>query len=495
MAILRQTSGRWVMASAVLAAGVGCGGGGGGGASLPAFYDLTSAPTAIQTASLAVVRIHTAGEYATGSFISPTGLLLTNNHVLGDSVCPVEGCSVQLSFNFQRGQTFVPFSTAYAVPVAVDVGLDMAVVQLHVSTASSPNLSTPNFLNIVAHDPSSLVGSRITIVGHPESRLKKWTSGEVVDAAGNWFSSTAYILPGDSGSPVLDDGGNLVGIIHRAPTGEDLISNDGVNVMAIGTASAPLQTAMAVTTLPAAMISVVTSTTADAVVGSDFVYLNGGVTTANVNGVPTDVLSLLGAACDAALARTDFASPDDLTAAQQPCNDALTWIECRSDETPASYGTVCPTQDAALWTGRFQKMNDLWVAMNGNTDLTPLAFGVAQLAPSKAEGTAEGSIGLQAALAAVGNPALDFSLANYMAAFEVTSYAGADTLGWLRGYRQVPGYQDYGTSIASAYLWWWDNGVVDEDEALAALKALIQDPNVSISAKLYADQVLYEEGK
>jgi len=294
---------------------------------------------------------------------------------------------------------------------------------------------------------------------------------------------------------VLDDGGNLVGIIHRAPTGEDLISNDGVNVMAIGTASAALQTAMAVTTLPAAMISVVTSTTADAVVGSDFVYLNGGAATANVNGVPTDVLSLLGAACDAALARTDFAGPDDLTAALQPCNDALTWIECRGDETPAFYGTVCPTEDAALWTGRFQKMNGLWVAMNGSTDLTPLSFGVAQLASNKADGMAEGSFGLQAALAAVGNPALDFSLANYMAAFEVATYAGTDTLGWLRGYRQAPGYQDYGTSIASAYLWWWDNGVVGEDEALAALKALIQDPNISISAKLYADQVLYEEGK
>jgi V8-like Glu-specific endopeptidase len=494
MSSLNRVRGRWALAGVVLAAGgAGCSGGGGGGASLPAFYDLTSAPAAIQTASLAVVRIHTAGEYGTGSFISPTGLLLTNNHVLGDTVCPVEGCSIQLSFNFQRGQTLLQFSTVYAVPVAVDVGLDMAVMQIHTSTASSPNLSTPNFLTIVAHDPSSLVGTRITIVGHPESRLKKWTSGEVVDASGDWFSSTAYILPGDSGSPVLDDGGNLVGIIHRAPTGEDLISNDSVNVMAIGTASASLQTAMAVTALPPAMISVAASTTAEAVVASDFVYLNAGAANANVNGAPTDVLSLLGDACDAALARTSFVSPDDLTAALQPCNDALTWIECRVDELPAFYGTVCP-QDG-LWPARFQKMNDLWVAMNGSTDLTPLTFGVAQLAPSKAQGIAQGGANLQAALAAVGDPALDFGLANYLAAFDVMSYAGTDTLGWLRGYRQVPGYQDYGTSIASAYLWWGDNGVVGEDEALAVLNALIQDPSISISAKLYADEVLYEEGK
>ena len=63
MSILRQARGRWALAGAVLVAGgVGCSSGGGGGASLPAFYDLTSAPAAIQTASLAVVRIHTAGE-------------------------------------------------------------------------------------------------------------------------------------------------------------------------------------------------------------------------------------------------------------------------------------------------------------------------------------------------------------------------------------------------------------------------------------------------
>ena len=496
MSIVRRACGRGALAVAALAAGgAGCSGGGGGGSSLPAFHDLTTAPAAIQTASLAVVRIHTAGEYGTGSFISADGLLLTNNHVLGDTVCSIEGCSIQLAFNFQRGQPFQQFSTVYAVPVAVDVGLDMAVVQIHTSTASSANLSTPNFLTIVPHDPSSLLGTRITIVGHPESRLKKWTSGEVVDVFGNWFSSTAYILPGDSGSPVLDDGGNLVGIIHRSPTGEDLISNDSVNVMAIGTASAPLQAAMAVSALPAAMISVGAPATAEAVVASDFVYLNARAATVGVNGAATDVLSLLGDACDAALARTDFASPDDLTAALQPCNDALTWIECRSDESPVAYGTVCPSGDAALWTARFQKMNDLWVAMNGNTDLAPVTFGVAQLALTKTDGTAQGSASLQAALAAVGNPALDFGLSNYLAAFEVASYAGTDTLGWLRAYRQAPGYQDYGTPIASAYLWWWDNGVISEDEALAALNALIQDPNVSIGAKLYADEVLYEDGK
>jgi len=230
-------------------------------------------------------------------------------------------------------------------------------------------------------------------------------------------------------------------------------------------------------------------------VAADFVYLNARAPTASVNGVASDVLSLLGAACDAALARADFASPDDLTAALQPCNDALTWIECRTDESPAAYGTVCPTADAALWTTRFQKMNELWVAMNGNTDLTPVTFGRAQLAFSKADGVVQGNASLQAALAVAGTPGLDFGLSNYLAAFDVTSYAGADPLDWLRAYHQAPGYQDFGTSIASAYLWWWDNGVIGQDEALGTLKTLVADPKISVGAKLYADEVLYEDGR
>src|SRR6185312_6525113 len=361
MAMVRARSGRaaaiglaWALAAAA------CSSGGGGGTTLPQFYDLTSASGPIKTASLAVVRIHTAGEYGTGSFISPDGLLLTNNHVLGDTVCPLEGCSIELTFNFQRGETYAPPMTVFAVPVAVDVGLDMALVQIHVGSADGPHWQTANYLTIVGHDPASMLGMHITIVGHPESRLKKWTSGQVVDVFGNWFSSTAYILPGDSGSPVLDDAGNLVGIIHRAPTGEDLISSDGVNVMAIGTASGPLQTSIAAATLPNSMISTAAATTADAVVAADFVYLNGLAATAAVDGTITDVLSVLGTACDAALARTDFASPDDLTSATQPCNDALEWIECRQDAGHVPYGTVCPSSDGALWTSRFQKLNTLW---------------------------------------------------------------------------------------------------------------------------------------
>ena len=461
---------------------------------LPAFYDVRTAPPPIQTAAEAVVRVHTAGEYGTGAFVSPTGLLLTNDHILGDTVCPVEGCAIQLSFDHQRGKPPQNAVTVFAVPQAVDVGLDMALVQI--TNLGGGPFSTPAYLNVNNLDAGALVGAHVTVVGHPEGELKKWTSGLVTDAFGNWFTTTAYTLPGDSGSPVLDDAGNLVGIIHRGATGEDLVTSNGVNVSSTGTASAALTAAMSAP-LPAVMVSLGAPTTVAALVAKDLVYLNGGLggNTVMVDGSPRTVLSVLADACDAALARTDFVSPDDLSNALVPCNDATRWIECRVDASAAPYATVCPTSDdAAAWASRYDAMNRAWVAMNGNTDLSPVSFGVAALSFSNSAGLAMGAEWLNGALSAVGSPPIDFGVANYLAAFNVQSYAGGSPLDWLRGYSQVPDFQLYATSIASAFLWWNVNGQVAQDEVVLVLGKLILDPNVSVGSKLYIDQAAYDRG-
>jgi hypothetical protein len=472
--------------------GLGCGGEP-PGTSLPALYDVDTAPPPIQTAAEAVVRVHTAGQYGTGAFVSSTGLLLTNNHILGDTVCPIEGCAIHLTFDHQRGKPPANPVTMFAVPQAVDVGLDMALVQI--SNLGGGPLSTPAFLNVTDLDASALVGAHVTVVGHPEGELKKWAAGLVTDAYGNWFTTTAYTLPGDSGSPVLDDDGNLVGIIHRGATGEDLITGAGVNVTSIGTASGALTAAMSAP-LPAVMVSMAAPTTAAALLSHDLVYLNGGMggVPVMVDGTARTVLSVLGDACDAALARTDFVSPDDLTSALTPCNDATRWIECRVDASPAPYATVCPSvADATAWSDRYDAMNRAWVAMNGNTDLSPVSFGVASLSFSQQAGLDAGAARLTAALAAVGSP-IDFGIANYLAAFAVQSYAGGNSLDWLRSYPRVTDFQLYATSITSAFLWWNDNGQVTQDEVIAVLGKLMLDPDVSVGSKLYIDQSLYDRG-
>ena len=476
----------------LLTATLGCSGGGSGGTTLPSFHEVNTAPAKIQTAAEAVVRIRMAAGYGTGAFISSSGLLLTNDHVLGDTVCPIEGCSIQLTFDFQIGKPVPTPMTVFAVPQSVDVGLDMAIAQIYDAPGGTP-LATPSFLGFHDLDAASLLGTHVTVVGHPEGALKKWTDGQVVDAAGDWFTTDAYTLPGNSGSPMLDDNGEIVGLIHRGPTSEDLITDDSVDVYSIGTASASLSAAMSAP-LPAEMISLAADTTVQGLIANDLVYLNGRATGASVGGTETNILGTLGQACDTALARTDFVSPDDLAAALQPCNDGQRWIECRYDETLPAYGVVCPSaSDTSAWANRFQMMNQLWVAMNGNADLTPVSFGIAALSSSKAAGLSAGATSLDAAVTSAGQ-ALDFSVANYLSAFAVPSYAGNDTLTWLRAYKTQPDYALYATSIASAFLWSTDNGRIDSTEARSVLADLAGNGNVTVGSNLYIQYQQYLRG-
>ena len=203
----------------------GCGGGGSDGSAsnagtdLPALNDIATASTVVQKAAKAVVLVRTAGAAASGSFISATGLFLTNNHVLGDTVCPREGCYVQITFLRQRGQQRQQPTIVFAVPQSVDVGLDMAVVQMYDSPGGN-KLTTPDYLSFNAQPPAALIGTHVTIIGHPDGRLKKWSDGVIFDTAGSWIKSTNYSLPGNSGSPAIDDNGQIVGLIHRGPTAQ-----------------------------------------------------------------------------------------------------------------------------------------------------------------------------------------------------------------------------------------------------------------------------------
>ena len=455
--------------------------------SLPSLADVSSAPAVIQKSARAVVRVRVAGSVATGSFISSSGLLLTNNHVLGVDVCPIEGCYVQLTFLHQRGEPPPQAETVFVLPVAVDVGLDMALVQV-LHGPGMDKFGSPDFLEWSARDAASLVGSHVHIVGHPEGHLKKWTSGLVVDSFGEWFETSAFILPGSSGSPVLGDDGRLVGIIHRAPTGEDLVSSSGYVVDSIGTASAPLMAAVQAP-LPPTMISTAARATRADVLAHDRVYLNAHAHQVSVETGAVAVLDVLGAACDEGLARASYRSPEDLTSALLPCSDAMAWIECRVDASPVAYGVECP-KDVAAWAGRFQAMNASLRKLNGEMMLDPVSFGVASLAATKSEGVSVGGASLSDALSTANAP-LDFGIANYLAAFQITRYGGTDLATYVKGYARTPHYELFGTSIASTALWLNAALYLPPADTRAILAQLAGDRSTTIATKLYVEDVRY----
>jgi V8-like Glu-specific endopeptidase len=458
-------------------------------ADLPHFHDITTAPAAIANSAQAVVRIETATEAGTGSFISSTGLLLTNNHVLGAPVCPIEGCYIELSVAFQRGVAEKKSLTVFAVPQAVDLGLDVAIVQIYLDRGAA-QFASPNFLSPNLLTAQELLGEHIFVVGHPEASLKRWTDGTVVDTDGEWFKSTAFTLPGDSGSPVLDEQGKLVGLIHRGPTGEDLVTSNSVATYSVGSPSASVL-AVQSEALPAGMVSVGAATNAASVIDNEAVFLNGKSPNASIDGQQTTVLSLLAQACDAALARTDFASIDDMDAAQLPCFDAMSWLECRTDLNSPPPSAVCTDTDA--WAARFQQLNQAGVTLNGQVSLDSVSFAIAALSDTYQAGIAAGKASLSSALAAAQTP-LDLVISPYLAAFQINTYNGVDIATYVRNYRQVPHYELSASNVANAAAWLYDSGAFDKNELAGMLNALDNDANISLGSKLLIEALQYEFG-
>jgi hypothetical protein len=422
-------------------------------------------------------------------FISPGGVLLTNNHVLGVSICPREGCFANITFLYQRDQPPPPphAQLSFVVPLAIDVGLDMAVVQ--VQTVAGAPLATPDYVTIDARDAPSLVGTHVHVVGHPEGHLKKWTQGTVIDSSGTWFTSTAFILPGSSGSPLLDDAGNLVGLLHRSPVSNDMFSSASVDDYSIGTASAALVAAMPAP-LPGVTWSIHADATAAEVVDNENEYLNAQAEQATVDGATSEVLDSLASACDAGLARTDIASPTDLLNALAPCTDAEEWIQCNSGA--AAFG-VCPV-DVMAWQNRFQGVFDRWNALNGQLSLGVISFSMAALSGSSSAGKATALGNLRSALAAA-HAQLDFHELVYLAAFGATSYGGTSFIDYLQSYDTRPGYAASGTDIASAMLWLFDNGSASRDDVISFLRRLAADAHIDIGTKLYVEDQLYQAGE
>jgi tetratricopeptide (TPR) repeat protein len=155
-------------------------------------------PALVQKAKPAVVEILTYDQQnkllktGTGFFISSDGLLLTNYHVIsGGSSIMAQTPTGAIHFL----KSIVTTSETY----------DVAELQFYVKDV--PYLTLASSL-------SAVEGQRVLVIGNPEG-LEGTVSDGIISAfrAGrSMIQITAPVSPGSSGSPVLDESGNVIGI-------------------------------------------------------------------------------------------------------------------------------------------------------------------------------------------------------------------------------------------------------------------------------------------
>jgi serine protease Do len=146
-----------------------------------------------QQASAAVVTLSTSTGDGSGSIIDPSGLILTNEHVVRGAR---GGRVVAIAQNRKRytGQV-----------IALDRRNDLALVQLQ---------TQERFPALEIADPNAIrVGQAVYAIGSPFGLSGTFTTGILSRIAENGDLQTdAAINPGNSGGPLLNSQGQLIGV-------------------------------------------------------------------------------------------------------------------------------------------------------------------------------------------------------------------------------------------------------------------------------------------
>ncbi|MCX7655852.1 MAG: S1C family serine protease [Treponemataceae bacterium] len=160
-------------------------------------------------------------EWVVGSafFIDPSGLLITNYHVIESEVDPsYKGYS---RLYIRLGDASSPRIPARVV--GYDYFLDLAVLKAEV---------TPSYVFSILPAKDPVVGDRVYAIGSPAGLEKTVTSGIISSTSrrllqvGTIYQLDAAINHGNSGGPVVDEKGNLLGVVFAG-----IEQFEGINFM------------------------------------------------------------------------------------------------------------------------------------------------------------------------------------------------------------------------------------------------------------------------
>jgi S1-C subfamily serine protease len=192
-------------------------------------------------ASPAVVSVDAGDGSGSGTIVTPTGLVLTNAHVVGRSAT----AEVRLADGREFVGDVIGFPTNRG---------DLAAIQLRGNPINLPTVE-------IAPLNSVQVGQRAFAIGNPFGLEGTLTVGIVsrIDAERGLIQTDAAINPGNSGGPLLGSDGRLIGVNTSIYTTQRSGGNIGIGfaipVPEVQTFIAELNNGTALTTASAAVIA------------------------------------------------------------------------------------------------------------------------------------------------------------------------------------------------------------------------------------------------
>jgi len=162
-----------------------------------------------------VVLIRTENSLGSGAIISPQGLILTAAHVVEGAEQVVVGL-----LNHPND----PPEWRYLGDVVRTGNVDAALIELRRHADGRPLRGSPNLPYIPTRVATAQRGDSVYVFGYPAfgNRNLWWSQGYIVWVESGYFNgqqvpmyymSNAVAAPGDSGGPVVNGNGELVGIL------------------------------------------------------------------------------------------------------------------------------------------------------------------------------------------------------------------------------------------------------------------------------------------
>src|SRR3989475_1341997 len=159
-----------------------------------------------------VVTVRSESGHGTGFFVDAKGLILTNQHVVGNSE--------YLAVQFDRTHKIA------AKLIAADPQKDVAL--LSVNIAALPNASPAPLYRAGAGRTPVQEGERVFTIGSPLSLDKIITTGIVSKVEPHTIMSDININPGNSGAPLFNGAGQGIGLTTFRTRGEDGPGGSGI---------------------------------------------------------------------------------------------------------------------------------------------------------------------------------------------------------------------------------------------------------------------------
>ena len=176
------------------------------------FFNLLSANDIYEDNALGVVLLMGDAGYGSGVIISTKGHVLTNNHVVEHN----DNLEAILSYQYNL-DGYEEYVHSIEI-IKQDKVKDLALIKINnPRTALRP-------INISRKVPA--IGSRVHAIGHPDLEVWSYTTGYIsqireeyewsyedeFEHIANVYQTQTPVAEGNSGGPLLNDHGNLVGI-------------------------------------------------------------------------------------------------------------------------------------------------------------------------------------------------------------------------------------------------------------------------------------------